>query len=148
MDNGRERLIDHGQAPRRRPTWRIVVIVNTIFVCLVLVVYIAFLTWIYTNLQFRNGVAEVFSGTCPQASRVATYAHCVTSAFAVLLFAVGTQSFQLLLSPTRAEVENAHARDRWLHIGVGGLRNMKWIHKRRLTRAVVLLMTSVLLPFL
>jgi hypothetical protein len=148
MDNGRERLIDHGHTPRRRPTWRIVVIINTIFVSAVLLVYIAFLVWIYTNLQIENGVAEVFSGNCPEASRVATYSHFVTSAFAVLLFAVGTHAAQLLLSPTRAEVENAHARDRWLHIGVGGLRNMKWIHKRRLIRAVVLLMTSVLLPFL
>jgi hypothetical protein len=148
MDDGRERLIDHGQAPRRRSTWRIVVIINTIFVSLVLLVYVAFLVWIYVNLQIRNGVAEVFSGVFPEASRVVTYAHFVTSAFAVLLFAVGTHAAQLLLSPTRAEVENAHARDRWLHIGVGGLRNMKWIHKRRLIRAVLLLMTSVLLPFL
>jgi hypothetical protein len=148
MDDGRERLIDHGQAPRKHPIWRIIVILNTIFVCLILVVYLAFLTWIYTNLQVRHGVADVFSGSCPQASRVVTYAHFATNAFAVLLFATGIHAVQLLLSPTRAEVEYAHARERWLHIGVGGLRNMKWVHKRRLVKAVVLLTTSMLLPFL
>jgi hypothetical protein len=148
MDNGRERLIDHGQAPPKHPTWRIIVVLNTISVCLALVVYLAFLTWIFTHLQVRYGVAEVFSGSCLQASRVVTYAQIATNAFAILLFAVGTHATQLLLSPTRTEVEYAHARDRWLHIGVGGLRNMKWVHKRRLMKAVVLLMTSGMLPFL
>ena len=148
MENGRERLITHGLAPRRQPTWRIVVISNTILVGLLLLVYVAFLIWIYSNLQVRNGVAELISGACPQASRIAAYAHFTTNAFAVLLFSVGTHASQILLSPTRAEIENAHARDRWVHIGVGGVRNMKWMHKRRLTKAVVLLMTSALLPFL
>ncbi|KAI4733855.1 hypothetical protein E4T50_15589 [Aureobasidium sp. EXF-12298] len=148
MDNGREGLITHGFAPRRHPTWRIVVIINTILVSLVLIVYVSFLIWIYTNLEVRAGVAELFKGSCLETSKVTTYARLATCAFAVLLFAVGTHAVQLLLSPTRAEVENAHARDRWLHIGVGGLRNMKWIHKRRLIRAVVLLTTSVLLPLL
>jgi hypothetical protein len=148
MDNGRERLIDHGQAPRRRSVWRITVVFNTIFVCLTLIVYLAFLTWIYTNLQVRHGIAEVFSGACLQASRTVAYAHFATNAFAVLVFAAGTHAVQLLLSPTRAEVEYTHARERWLHIGVGGLRNMKWIHRRRLIKAIVLLMTLVLLPFL
>ena len=148
MENGYERLINHGPTPRRHPTWRLVVIINTIFVGLVLLVYIVFLVWIYTSLQVRHGVAEVFSGTCSQSSRAAAYAHFATNALAVLLFAVGTHASQILLSPTRAEVENAHARDRWLHIGVGGLRNMKWIHKRRLIKAVVLLATSILLPLL
>jgi hypothetical protein len=148
MDTGREGLITHGSAPRRHPIWRIVVIINTILASLILIVYVSFLIWIYTHLEVGAGVAEVFSGSCLEASRVATYARLTTCAFAVLLFAVGTHAFQLLLSPTRAEVESAHARDRWLHIGVGGLRNMKWIHKRRLVRAVVLLTTSVLLPFL
>lgn len=148
MENGHERLITHGLASRRHPTWRIVVISNTILVSAVLLVYVTFLVWIYTNLQVRHGVAEIFSGIYPQASKVAAYAHFVTSAFAVLLFAVGTHASQILLSPTRAEIGNAHARDRWLHIGVGGLRNLKWIHKRRLIKAVLLLTTSILLPFL
>lgn len=148
MENGHERLINHGSTTRRHPTWRLVVIINITFVGLVLLVYIVFLTWIYTNLQVKHGVAEVFSGTCPQSSRAAVYAQFATNTFAVLLFAVGTHASQILLSPTRAEAENAHARDRWLHIGVGGLRNMKWIHKRRLIKAVVLLATSILLPLL
>ncbi|KEQ69521.1 hypothetical protein M436DRAFT_19503, partial [Aureobasidium namibiae CBS 147.97] len=148
MDYGHERLISHGPPLRRHPTWRLVVIINTMFVGLVLLVYIVLLIWIYNNLHVRHGVAEVFSGTCPQGSRTAAYTHFATNAFAVLLFAVGTHASQILLSPTRAEVENAHARDRWLHIGVGGLRNMKWIHKRRLIKAVVLLATSILLTLL
>lgn len=149
MENSHERLITtYGLASRRHPTWRLVVISNTIFVGLVLLVYVTFLIWIYTNLQVRHGVAEISSGTCPQISKKAAYAHFVASAFAILLFAVGTHASQILLSPTRAEVENAHARDRWLHIGVGGLRNMKWIHKRRLIKALLLVMASLLLPFL
>jgi len=148
METGHQRLINHGPTTRRHPTWRLVVIINITFVGLVLLVHIAFLIWIYTNLQIRHGVAEISSGTCPHTSRVAAYAHFATNAFAVLLFAVGTHASQILLSPTRSEVENAHARDRWLHIGVGGLRNMKWIHKRRLIKAVVLLAASILLSLL
>jgi hypothetical protein len=43
---------------------------------------------------------------------VVTYAHFAANAFAILLFAVGTHAVQLLLSPTRAEVEIAAYRCR------------------------------------
>ncbi|KAI4719237.1 hypothetical protein E4T48_04552 [Aureobasidium sp. EXF-10727] len=148
MDDGRERLINHASATRRRPTWLIIVMINTTFASLLLIVYLAFLIWIYNNLHIRHGVAEVFSGSCPRASQVAAFAYFATSGFAVLLFAAGSHAVQLLLSPTRNEVENAHARDRWVHIGVGGVRNIRWIPKRRLIRAILLTATSVLLPFL
>ncbi|CAD0106953.1 unnamed protein product, partial [Aureobasidium uvarum] len=148
MDDGRERLINHASATRRRPTWHIIVVINTIFASLLLIVYLAFLIWIYNNLHVEHGVAEVFSGSCFRASQTAASAHFATSAFAVLLFAAGSHAVQLMLSPTRSEVENAHARDRWVHIGVGGLRNTRWIPKRRLIRAILLTAASVLLPIL
>lgn len=148
MDDGRERLISHASVTHKHPTWRIVVIVNTIFTGLLLVTYLAFLIWTYDNLQLMNGMAKLFSGTCSQTSRTKSYADFATCAFAVLPFVAGSHGVQLLLSPTRNEVENAHSRDRWVHIGVGGLRNMKWISKRRLVRAILLAATSILLPFL
>ncbi|THX60930.1 hypothetical protein D6D06_00932 [Aureobasidium pullulans] len=148
MDDGHERLISSGSGPRRHPTWRTVLIINTTFASFTLIAYIAFLIWIHSNTHVAHGVAEVFSGICSEASRTVAYAHLLFNAFAVLLFAVGTHGVQVLLSPTRAEVDTAHARERWLHIGVGGFRNMRWIHKRRLIRAVLLGLASIMLPFL
>ncbi|THV74957.1 hypothetical protein D6D28_02178 [Aureobasidium pullulans] len=148
MDDGHERLISSGSGPRRHPTWRTVLIINTTFASFTLIAYIAFLIWIHSNTHVAHGVAEVFSGLCSEVSRAVAYAHLLVNAFAVLLFAVGTHGVQVLLSPTRAEVDTAHARERWLHIGVGGFRNMRWIHKRRLIRAVLLGLASIMLPFL
>lgn len=148
MDDDRERLINHVSVTHRRPTWRIIVIVNTIFAGLSLIIYLAFLIWVHNNLHLIDGVANLFSGTCYQASRTEAYADFATCAFAVLLFAAGSHGVQLLLSPTRDEVENAHSRGRWVHIGIGGPRNMKWVSKRRLLQAVLLAATSTLLPLL
>ncbi|KAG9526953.1 hypothetical protein KCV07_g301, partial [Aureobasidium melanogenum] len=148
MDDGRERLITHSSVIRRHPTWRTIVIINTTFAGLLLVTYLAFLIWIHDNLHVRHGVVQVFSGTCPQASKTGAYASFATCTFAVLLFAAGSHGVQLLLSPARNEVENAHSRDRWVHIGVGGLRNVRWISKRRLVQAILLVTTSILLPYL
>lgn len=148
MDDGRERLIAHVSVIRRQPTWRIIVLVNIIIVGLLLMTYLAFLIWIYDNIHVRHGLATVFDGACSQASKTGAYAHFTTCAFAVLLFTAGSHGVQLLLSPTRDEVENAHSRNRWLHIGVGGLRNMRWISKRRLIKAILLATTSLSLPFL
>lgn len=148
MDDGRERLINHVSGTHRHPTWRVIVVINTIFAGLSLVTYLAFLMWIHNNLHLISGVAKLFSGTCYQAPKTAAYAEFATCAFSVLLFAAGSHGVQLLLSPTRDEVENAHSRDRWVHVGIGGLRNMKWVSKRRLVRAILLAATSILLPFL
>lgn len=148
MDDGHERLITRVPVTRKHPTWRIIIIVNIIFASLLLVTYLAFLIWMYNNLHLRHGLAKVFSGACSQASRTGAYAHFATCAFAVLLFAAGSHGVQILLSPTRDEVENARSRDRWVHIGIGGLRNMKWISKRRLCRAILLAATSILIPSL
>ncbi|KAI5204869.1 hypothetical protein E4T39_03322 [Aureobasidium subglaciale] len=148
MDDGREQLISQRPTSRRHPSWRLIVIINTISVSLVLVTHVAFLVWINSNMRIRDGAAELTSSSCSQVPRRAAYARFGASGFAVLEYSAGAHAIQSLLSPTRGEIDNGHGRDQWLHVGVGGLRNLKWIHKRRLTLATAMTAVCVLLPLL
>lgn len=55
---------------------------------------------------------------------------------------------QLLVSPTRREVNKAHNKGRWLDIGVPSIRNLRSISPIRVVIWVVLGLSSLPLHFL
>lgn len=148
MGDGRESLITHVMVTRGQPTWRIIVLADIIFVGLSLITYLEFLIWIHDNNPVRHGSAKAFDEASSQTSRRGAYTHFSTCAFAVLLLLQAHMDPSCCFSRPENEIENAHSRDRWLHIGVGGLRNMRRISKRRLIRPILLVANSLSLPFL
>lgn len=54
---------------------------------------------------------------------------------------------QRLVAPTRQEIDDAHAKKKWLDIGMPSLRNLSAIHKGRMWLWIVLGLSSVPLHF-
>jgi len=68
-------------------------------------------------------VATLYQGDCDTSKRLDTSLHVVINILSTLLLSSSNLCLQLLLSPTRAEIDQAHSERRWLDIGVASWRN-------------------------
>lgn len=75
------------------------------------------------------------AGSCAVARRVAWPLRALAALFATALLAGAQYVFQVLSSPTRAELDAAHVAHRWLDIGVPSLRNILFLLRYRKSAA-------------
>lgn len=74
-----------------------------------------------------SGTSRLFSGECSQASRLTIFLHLAINIIASIILASSNFFMQVLVAPTRKDVDKAHARGRWLEIGVQSWRNIRFV---------------------
>ncbi len=94
------------------------------------------------------GGGVLFQGDCKKASRLDTGLHILINVFSTVLLSGSNYCMQCLSAPTRREVDKAHAKGTWLHIGIPSVRNMRYISKRRAFLWCLLGLTSLPLHLL
>lgn len=107
--------------------WRGGVVYNTFLTFLILIVGIISLILVVTRTKEFSGQLAIFTGSCSQTTRISIGLHVVINVFTVVLLAGANYVFQVLTSPTRREISDAHDRKRWLDIGVSSLRNLAYV---------------------
>lgn len=103
--------------------WRKTAVINTIIVAFFVVANFCILVWSLA----KSGISgnNVFSkGNCSKIAQLDTFLHLLLNIASSLIIASSNFFMQILNSPTRAEVDRAHARGHWLEIGVPSLRNV------------------------
>lgn len=103
--------------------WRKTAFINTSIVAFFLVANFSILIWSVA----KSGISgnNVFSkDDCNKISILNTFLHLLLNIASSLIIASSNFFMQVLNSPTRAEVDRAHARKHWLEIGVPSLRNV------------------------
>ena len=91
---------------------------------------------------------RIYKGDCTTSQRLSTGLHLLINALSTLLFSSSNLCMQLLVSPTRTEVNEAHKQWRWLDIGVPSVRNLFSIALEKRIVWVILGLSSVPLHFL
>ncbi|KAH7070508.1 hypothetical protein BKA63DRAFT_78380 [Paraphoma chrysanthemicola] len=91
---------------------------------------------------------RLFLGNCSKALRLNTGIHVLINILSTIMLASSNMFMQLLLAPTRAEVDKAHRRQRFLDIGVPSLRNLLYISTRNTLVWAVLVLSSLPLHLL
>lgn len=91
--------------------------------------------YLYRNSIPDHGIHEptnprFFMGDCATASKLNTYLHILINVISTLLLSSSNMFMQLLLAPTRAEVDALHARQQWIDIGIPNLRNLRFVGNR------------------
>ncbi|GAM91408.1 hypothetical protein ANO11243_094580 [Dothideomycetidae sp. 11243] len=136
------------QQPIHRRTflwgWRKGVCTGIATTALVLLLNIAILG--YTRAHYgsdSSGTSLLTSGDCSKVNRVKVGIHLVINILATALLSASNYTMQVLISPTRKEVDKAHARRKWLDIGLPSPRNVSAISKRRLLLWIGLALSSV-----
>lgn len=103
--------------------WRKTAVINTSIVGLFAVANVSTLIWSLSKSSISEN--NVFrKGDCDEISLINTLLHLLLNIASTLMIASSNFFMQVLNSPTRAEVDRAHARKQWLEIGVPSLRNV------------------------
>ncbi|KAI1085167.1 hypothetical protein F5B20DRAFT_567849 [Whalleya microplaca] len=123
--------------------WRGGVVFNTLLAFVILVVGIICLILAIAETKLLSGQSALYSGDCAIAKNINMGLHVVINVFAVILLASANYVFQVLSSPTRRELTQAHANKRWLDIGIPSLRNFAHISGFRTTISAIVLLTAV-----
>jgi hypothetical protein len=67
---------------------------------------------------YKQGIADLISGSAPEISRWSTATHLLINVLSTLLLGASNYTMQVLSSPTRNDIDNAHTKRKWLDIGV------------------------------
>jgi hypothetical protein len=130
------------------PAWFMTVSAGLALAFIILGTNIGILIWVHIHFDVLDNIAVVFTGACSKTTNVTGYAELAINIVYVklrtyppalnwplpvniltqnsrstLLLAASNNCSQLLIAPTRPDVDKAHAEGRWLHIGVASLKN-------------------------
>lgn len=95
-----------------------------------------------------EGIADLMYGDELTISRYNTALHIFINILSSALLAGSNYTMQVLSSPTRHEIDRAHAGGDWLEIGILSVRNLKRISRNRAILCVVLATSSIPLHLL
>lgn len=111
--------------------WRGAALLNTALISFVTILLaILFFVSVFSaggGWSSSNGTSRLFTGRCDRASDLNTALHVLLNIIATAILASSNFFMQVLAAPTRREVDKAHARGRWLEIGVQSLHNVRSI---------------------
>lgn len=88
------------------------------------------------------GGGSLFEGSCETAKDLSVWVHLGINIMSTVLLASGNYAQQILTAPTRTEIDRAHRKDSWLHLGILSYRNLRGISKRRVLAWAILALTS------
>jgi uncharacterized membrane protein len=96
----------------------------------------------------KDGIATLYTGDEAAVSWWNTFAHIMINALSTVLLSMSNYTMQVLNSPTRHEVEKAHASGKWLDIGLLSIHNLRIISRKRAYLCFILAASSIPLHLL
>lgn len=115
---------------------------------LVLVVNFTLTFIAFSRYPSMNGVGLIYSGDCSTVARLDQWIHLLINVMSTGMLSASNYCMQLQAAPTRADVDAAHRRNRWLDIGIPSLRNLGQIRGWRMCGWLLLAFSSVPLHLL
>lgn len=124
--------------------WRMGILIGCFMSSLVLGVNVTVLILGATRYPgFKDGFAVPMSGQAEEMSWWSSAIHIGINALSTILLAASNYTMQILSSPTRKDIDKAHAKHQHLDIGVLSLRNLGRIPRRRLLLFILMGMSSI-----
>lgn len=89
--------------------------------------------WVWKTLGYRveGDIGTLYEGSCQKTKSADRWVHLAINTLSTILLASSNYCMQILSSPNRDELVNAHAKRYWLHIGVPSIRNLLRIGRDR-----------------
>jgi uncharacterized protein DUF6536 len=143
---------DHNRTPSHQfGGWRAGILNGSIGAFAIFVINVA-LT-IYSSIRAKEeddtaGRKILFEGDCEEARKLDLGLHLLINMLSTLLLGASNYGMQCFSAPTRQEVDAAHAKRRWLDIGVLSVKNLRWIDKKRVIFWALLGLSSMPLHLL
>jgi hypothetical protein len=122
--------------------WRLVLSSGALAGTLVLLTNIVTLIVVYTRFEIKEHVATIWTGGCKTAANTVSGLHVLINILSTILLASSNFSIQCLSSPTRTEVNRAHAKRVWLNIATPNVRNLLYVSPSKTLLWLVLGLSS------
>ncbi|KAJ6441118.1 hypothetical protein O9K51_06913 [Purpureocillium lavendulum] len=127
----------------RAPNWKRTAAANTTTIT----VLWAFLLGVLIYGCVRTGSVEsafiIYHGPCSRSRTYNLLLHLLLNIISTLVLSSSSFFMQILSAPTRLELDRAHGRSSWVHIGVPSLRNFMYQRPLKLACWVLLACSSV-----
>ncbi|PUU75536.1 hypothetical protein B9Z19DRAFT_994073 [Tuber borchii] len=116
----------------------------------VLFINVSLTIYASTNPRYKmeGRVGTLYSGSCGKSKMIGRWLHLGINALSTLLLSGSNYTQQCLAAPTRSEIDAAHARRRWMDIGVPSIRNLFKIKRERRLLWIAIGFTSIPLHLL
>lgn len=90
----------------------------------------------------------LYRGDCTYASRLGSGLHVLINVLSTILLGASNVCMQLLLAPSRNQINEAHAKQRWLEIGIPSYHNFRHMGLLNKLTWILLVLSSLPLHFL
>jgi len=130
--------------------WHTGVLACTASVIVALFINVGLTIYVATNPEYKveRGTWTLYEGSCDRSRKIGLWLHLGINALSTLLLSGSNYTQQCLAAPTRSEIDDAHARRRWMDIGVPSVRNLFRIKLERTLLWVAIGFTSIPLHLL
>jgi len=130
--------------------WHTGVLASAACVAVVLFINVGLTIYAATNPEYKmeDGIGTLYSGSCDKSKKIGLWLHLLINALSTLLLSGSNYTQQCLTAPTRSEIDAAHARRRWMDIGVPSVRNLFRIKAERTLLWMFIGLTSIPLHLL
>ena len=119
-----------------------------LFINIGVAIYVAIYAARNTEYKIESGSRILYTGSCDKSKMIGLWLHLVINALSTLLLSGSNYTQQCLAAPTRSEIDAAHARRRWMDIGVPSVRNLFMIKPERTLLWIAIGFTSIPLHLL
>lgn len=120
---------DKKQRNPRLYGWRATVISCSI-TSTVLIINLILTIYGVSSFSHHGGRSTLYTGSYKQARKISTGIHVMINLLSTILLSASNYTMQCLHSPTRAEVDQAHAQKTWVDIGIPSWRNRRFVSTR------------------
>ena len=103
-------------------------------VVVVLLINVGITIYVATSPEYKmeSGTGTLYSGSCAKSKTIGLRLHLGINVLSTLLLSGSNYTQQCLAAPTRSEIDAAHAKRRWMDIGVPSARNLFRIKAERM----------------
>ncbi len=112
-------------------------------VLVIMVINLALTVVAFSRLRAQDGVGVIYEGDCTTVANLDQWLHLLIDLLSTGMLSASNYCMQLQAAPTRANINSAHKRNKWLDIGVPSLRNFVYIGGWRRFSWLLLVFSSV-----
>ncbi|XMA11573.1 hypothetical protein WAI453_004364 [Rhynchosporium graminicola] len=120
--------------------WHLGAVYCCVFVAASLFLNLTVTIWASKKFGLSAGIGTIHRDACPVIKKIGLWVHIAINILSTILLGASNYCMQCLCSPTRKEVDKAHACNTWLDIGIQSFRNLR---KVRRSRAILWLLLAV-----
>lgn len=132
LDDERLQTLNLQKNRRNILGWRMGAVVSACTAGVVFLINLLFLIVAMATVGQRDGIGTLYQGDCNTVKRMDTTIHLILNLLGVAVLGASNYTTQCLSSPTRHEIDKAHAKRKALDIGLPSAYNLRFMSRTKI----------------